>query len=118
MRLYHAARSPREARLLVPADDYETLRRRFAWRVPPRYNIGVDACDRQRPDADALVVVREDGRTGRLSFGWVARQSNRLANAMAAAVKVARALRINSPKSIGARGALRLTMTPTVNPRQ
>ncbi|MFM8989040.1 MAG: SDR family oxidoreductase [Alphaproteobacteria bacterium] len=62
MRLYHAARSPREARLLVPADDYETLRQRFAWRVPPRYNIGVDACDRQRPDADALVVVREDGR--------------------------------------------------------
>ena len=84
MRLYHAARSPREARLLVPADDYETLRRRFAWRVPPRYNIGVDACDRQRPDADALVVVREDGRADRLRFGWVARRSNRLANAMAA----------------------------------
>ncbi len=84
MRLYHAGRRPREARLLVPADDYETLHRRFAWRVPPRYNIGVDACDRQRPEADALVVVREDGRADRLGFGWVARQSNRLANAMAA----------------------------------
>jgi acetyl-CoA synthetase len=84
VRLYHAGRRPREARLLVPADDYETLRRRFAWRVPPRYNIGVDACDHQRPEADALVVVREDGRADRLGFGWVARQSNRLANAMAA----------------------------------
>ncbi len=84
MRLYHAPRSPREARLLVPAADYDALRRGFAWRIPPRYNIAVDVCDRQHPDADALLVVREDGRADRLTFGWVARRSNRLANAMAA----------------------------------
>jgi acetyl-CoA synthetase len=38
--------------------------------------------DRQRADALALVVEREDGAVERLSFGEVARASNRLANAL------------------------------------
>jgi acetyl-CoA synthetase len=41
--------------------------------------------DRQRADADALIVVGDDGRAERRSFGWVAGAANRLANVFAAA---------------------------------
>ncbi len=31
--------------MLPEADSYESLRDRFVWSVPERYNIGVDVCD-------------------------------------------------------------------------
>ena len=34
-----------EETMLPNADSYESLRDRFAWSVPQRYNIGVDVCD-------------------------------------------------------------------------
>ena len=72
-------------RLLVPAAGYAELCRAFAWRVPERYNIGVDVVDRQRADATALIVVDEAGGATARDFAWVRRQSNRLANLFAAA---------------------------------
>ncbi len=59
----------------------------FKWKVPARYNIGVDACDRHAeatPSAVALIFEREDGSVQRYSFADIKRLSNRLANALAA----------------------------------
>ena len=74
-----------EARLLTPAEDHAALAAAFRWRIADRYNIGADVADRQRPDAEALILVGEDGSAQSRNFGWVARQSNRLANVFAAA---------------------------------
>ena len=73
--------------MLQPAASYTEARSAFEWRIPPRYNIGVDACDRHasaRPDATALIFEDENGRVRRLSFKEVRGLSNRLANALAA----------------------------------
>ncbi|MDH4177389.1 MAG: AMP-binding protein [Thermoleophilia bacterium] len=61
---------------------YEALRREFAWRLPPAYNIGVEVSDRQRPGAPAILVT--DGReiTRTVTFGELTEASNRLANAL------------------------------------
>jgi acetyl-CoA synthetase len=73
--------------MLQPAASYAEARSAFRWRIPPHYNIGVDACDRHasaRPDATALIFEDENGRIRRLSFKEVHDLSNRLANALAA----------------------------------
>lgn len=73
--------------MLQPASSYEEARQRFRWQIPPRYNIGVDACDRHaatRPDAVALIFEDESGAVRRYSFGDIRQLSNRLANALAA----------------------------------
>jgi acetyl-CoA synthetase len=70
-----------------PAKDYETLYRQFRWAIPPRYNIGVDVCDRWAAhDADRLAIlhVHDDGRSDRLTFGWLRETSNRFANLLRA----------------------------------
>jgi len=56
--------------------------RQFRWELPRRYNIGVDVADRQERSATAIVTT--DGRraTGRMTFGQLADDSNRLANAL------------------------------------
>ena len=63
---------------------YEHLTRRFRWRVPPRYNIAADVCDRwARDDARiALVHKSTDGTVRAYGFGEIQRQANRLANAL------------------------------------
>src|SRR5687767_6180375 len=73
--------------MLPEANDYDALRSRFAWRVPERYNIGIDVCDKwaaAEPDRLALIEVGEDGGRTRLTFGELSDQSNRLANLLAA----------------------------------
>jgi acetyl-CoA synthetase len=72
--------------MLERAESYEEAVRHFAWRVPQRYNIGVDCCDRHAGDAGrlALVIEEEDGAQRRFSFRDLQRLSNRLANALAA----------------------------------
>jgi len=73
--------------MLKPAATYDEARAAFRWQVPPRYNIGVDVCDRHaqaRPDSTALIFENEDGRVERFSFGDIRGLSNRLANALAA----------------------------------
>ncbi|HEV7370495.1 acyl-CoA synthetase [Arenibaculum sp.] len=70
--------------MLTPAASYDELTRRFAWRVPGRYNIGVDACDRHAADPDrvALVFEGEDGAVRKYTFLELMRLSNRLANVL------------------------------------
>ncbi len=70
-----------------PISDYETLYREFRWNIPPRYNIGVDVCDRWAAhDAGRLAIlhVHGDGQSEHLSFGWLRETSNRLANLLRA----------------------------------
>ena len=72
--------------MLPSADNYDELRAKFAWRVPVRYNIGVDACDRWADDPDRIALIhnRADGAVRRYSFLELKRLSNRLANTLAA----------------------------------
>lgn len=77
--------------MLVRANTYAEVRRAHAWRIPRRFNMGVDVCDKHAAaDPDRLALIFEDdaGRIARHSFGEVRRLSNRLAN-----VLVARGLR-------------------------
>lgn len=73
--------------MLPPIRDYDDLYRRFRWPIPPRYNIGVDVCDRwaaAEPDRVAILHMQHDGRTEPMSFGRLRDISNRLANVLAA----------------------------------
>ncbi len=73
--------------MLERADSYEAVRERFRWRIPQRYNIGVDVCDRHA-DAGAgtaLIHIAADGAVVEHSFTELKRQSNRLANVLTAA---------------------------------
>jgi acetyl-CoA synthetase len=62
---------------------YDTLYRQFRWRIPARYNIGFDVCDRwaaREPERLAILHVHADGRHERMTYGWLRETSNRLAN--------------------------------------
>ncbi len=67
--------------------DYNELYRRFSWRIPARYNIGVDVCDHwadRDPSRLAILQVLADGSTAEISYGWLKETSNRLANVLRA----------------------------------
>jgi acetyl-CoA synthetase len=71
--------------MLTPAPDYDSLVARFRWRIPARYNIGVDVCDRwaaAEPGRAAILDVGSDGRVTTLTYGELRDRSNRLANAL------------------------------------
>ncbi|MCA1300276.1 AMP-binding protein [Stappia indica] len=74
--------------MLQRAETYRDLRERFRWQIPAHYNIAVAACDRwaaREPDRVALFYHRElGGAVEPWSYGALARQSNRLANALRA----------------------------------
>ncbi len=73
--------------MLNAATSYDEARAQIGWRIPDRYNIGVDVCDRiaeTRPDATALIFEREDGTVRRYSFAEIRALSNRLANLLQA----------------------------------
>ena len=61
---------------------YEELRRSFRWQLPPVLNLGVEVCERQ-PRGDPAILVT-DGRevTRTVTFGELADDSSRLANAL------------------------------------
>jgi len=61
---------------------YDELRSSFRWDLPETLNLGVDVCERQPRDAAAILVT--DGRaiTRTVTFGELADDSNRLANAL------------------------------------
>jgi len=68
--------------MLAKATDYSGICKRFQWRIPARYNIGVDTVDRH-PDNDlALIHELADGNTRRYTFGDIKRLSNRFANVL------------------------------------
>ena len=69
--------------MLPSAATYDELAARFAWKVPARYNIGVDVCDRHaaaRPDAPALIFEDETGAVATWSFARLRNQTDRFAN--------------------------------------
>lgn len=70
--------------MLPVGDSYETIRAAFRWRIPERYNIGVDACDRWADGSGrlALLHLRADGGLERISFDALKAQTNRLANVL------------------------------------
>src|SRR5688572_29158150 len=73
--------------MLPPINDYDALYRQFRWPTPPRYNIGVDVCDRWAaadPRRPAILHARADGAIDEFSYGWLRETSNRLAHALAA----------------------------------
>ena len=72
----------------LPAQtDYDALRRAFQWRIPARYNIAVDICDRwalAEPERPAIIEVSQGWAATAVSFGALRAESNRLANALRA----------------------------------
>jgi acetyl-CoA synthetase len=72
--------------MLSPAATYEQLVARFAWRVPPRFNIAAACCDAWAaadPGRPAVIEARSDGGIDILTFGKLKQASDRLADALA-----------------------------------
>jgi acetyl-CoA synthetase len=73
------------AAMLSPAADYDSLVSHFRWRIPARYNIGTDVCDRWaavEPGRVAVIEACPDGSVRTLTCGALREASNRLANAL------------------------------------
>jgi len=68
----------------TPIASYEAARGAHRWRVPDRYNIAADVCDRH--PRDKLAMVHEDfqGTVRRVSWGEIQDNANRLANVLVA----------------------------------
>ena len=67
---------------MTTMDRYQQAREDFQWRVPARFNIGVDACDRWARGDGRLALIFEStgGEVRRFSFDELRQSSNRLAN--------------------------------------
>ncbi|MFQ5523251.1 MAG: AMP-binding protein [Acidimicrobiia bacterium] len=63
----------------TPDLSYEALRRRFTWQIPDRFNMGVACADAHEPNRTALIAVDSESRSRTVSFGELARLSDRLA---------------------------------------
>lgn len=75
--------------MLTTCRSYEEACRTFKWRIPERYNLAFDVCDRQTMGgADghrtALIVEDAEGGVERHTFHMLRLLSNRLANVLAA----------------------------------
>jgi acetyl-CoA synthetase len=72
--------------MLTRQSDYDRLYRDFAWRIPDRYNIAVDTCDRHADGSNrlALIFVAETGAATEFSFDYFRQRSNRFANTLRA----------------------------------
>ncbi|WP_342360394.1 acyl-CoA synthetase [Terrarubrum flagellatum] len=73
--------------MLPDIRDYDRLVAAFTWRIPERYNIGVDVCDRwAAADASRIAILDVDTQSGAIkaaTYGELREESNRLANALA-----------------------------------
>jgi acetyl-CoA synthetase len=65
---------------------YDSLTANFAWRIPARYNIGVDVCDKWADGSGRLALIYEDAdsRATRYTFDQLKTLSDRFANALLA----------------------------------
>ena len=70
--------------LITRADTFDDIHRRFRWRLPERYNIAHDVCDRHAAGVErtALIHERADGSVARYSFLQVQRLANQCANTL------------------------------------
>ena len=69
--------------MLPRVETYGALAADFRWRVPERYNIGVDVCDRwaaREPERVALTFVAPDNTARGYTYGDLRAWSNRCAN--------------------------------------
>lgn len=68
--------------MLTKTGSYDALVRTFEWRIPERYNIGVDACDKWADGTGRLALVYEarDGALSRYTFDELKALSNQLAH--------------------------------------
>lgn len=67
-----------------PGRTYEQLRRSFSWKIPARYNLGVDVSNSARGSQPAIISTDGDRVTGITSFAALDEESNRFANALRA----------------------------------
>ena len=65
-------------------DAYEKACAEHEWRVPERYNIAADVCDKHPADKPAMVWERFDGARRDLTWGEIQDLSNQAANLLAA----------------------------------
>jgi acetyl-CoA synthetase len=63
---------------------YEDICAAHVWRVPERYNIATDCCDKHPRDKPAMVHERFDGVTRELTWGELQDLSNQAANLLEA----------------------------------
>ncbi|SKC64675.1 AMP-binding enzyme [Paraburkholderia hospita] len=65
---------------------YDSLTTTFEWEIPPRYNIGVDVCDKWADGSGrlALIYEDEDGLVTRYTFDELKTLSDRFANVLLA----------------------------------
>jgi acetyl-CoA synthetase len=71
--------------MLTRADSYADLVGGFRWRIPQRYNIGTDVCDRHAAGNPlALIHLDATGAEARYGFDDLRLLSNRFANVLAA----------------------------------
>ncbi|BCF97621.1 acetyl-CoA synthetase [Paraburkholderia sp. PGU19] len=70
--------------MLHAADTYDGLVAAFEWRIPPQYNIGIDACDKWANGSGRLALICEtrDGQATRYTFDELKSLSDRFANAL------------------------------------
>ncbi len=68
--------------LIARAATFDEIHRSFRWRLPERYNIAWDVCDRHAagPERTALIHERAGGEVQRYSFQQVQRLANQCAN--------------------------------------
>ena len=64
---------------------FDAIRERFRWRVPARYNIGADICDRHASIGDRVALHLENagGEARTFTFADLKRLGDRFANALA-----------------------------------
>jgi acetyl-CoA synthetase len=72
--------------MLNRGTSYEDCYRSFQWRIPERYNIAEDICDKWagQPERPALLYEDEQGAVTRYTFQDLKRLSNKLGNALRA----------------------------------
>jgi acetyl-CoA synthetase len=70
----------------LEGQSWESVTRAFEWRIPTRYNIGVDACDKWADGSGRLALIFEDaeGRETRYTFDELKTLSDRYANVLRA----------------------------------
>jgi acetyl-CoA synthetase len=62
--------------------NYDQLYSSFRWKIPARYNIATDVCDRHAGDPGKVALIGEDsdGKAWNMTFREVQRKANQLAN--------------------------------------
>ena len=59
---------------------YEEIRSSHVWRVPERYNIAADVCDKHPADKQAMVWESFDGAVREVTWGELQRLANQAAH--------------------------------------